>query len=59
MKPKSKRIKDVRKKPHTVNMIEERGRKSLDLISTGKDSLNRTLFTLLKTRYEFTCTILK
>jgi predicted RNA-binding protein len=38
----SKRIKDLNIKPDTLNLIEEKVGKSLDLIETGRNFLNRT-----------------
>ena len=35
-------IKDLNIKPDTLNLIEEKVRKSLELISTGRNFLNRT-----------------
>jgi hypothetical protein len=39
----SKWIKDLNIKPESLNLTEETMRNGLELISTGKDSLNRTL----------------
>ena len=41
-KHKSKWIKDLNIKPDTLNLIEEKLGKSLDLIATGENFLNRT-----------------
>ena len=41
-KLKSKWIKDHNIKPDTVNLIEEKVGKNLELIGTGGDFLNRT-----------------
>jgi hypothetical protein len=41
-KVKSKWIKDLNIKPDTLNLIEEKVVKSLELIGTGGDFLNRT-----------------
>jgi hypothetical protein len=41
-KLKSKWIKDLNVKPDTLNLIEEKVRKSLELIDTGENCLNRT-----------------
>jgi hypothetical protein len=38
-------IKDLNIKPDTLNLIEEKVVKSLELISTGRNFLNRTLMT--------------
>ena len=40
---KSKWIKELSKKPDTLNLIEENVGNSLDLIGIRKDFLNRTL----------------
>jgi hypothetical protein len=40
-KLKSKWIKDLNIKPDIVNLIEEKVRKSLELIGTGRNFLNR------------------
>jgi len=40
---KSKRIQDLNIKPDTLNLIEEKVGKSLELIGTGEIFLNRTL----------------
>jgi hypothetical protein len=42
-KLKSKCIKDLNIKPDTLNLIEEKVGKSLELIGTGGNFLNRTL----------------
>jgi hypothetical protein len=41
-KLKSKWIKSLHIKPDSLNLVEEKGRKSLELISTGENFLNRT-----------------
>ena len=41
-KLKSKWIKDLNIKPYTLNVIEEKVGKSLELIGTGGSFLNRT-----------------
>jgi hypothetical protein len=41
-KHKSKWIKDLNIKPYTLNVIEEKVGKSLELIGTGGNFLNRT-----------------
>ena len=41
-KLKSKWIKDLNIKPDTLNLIEEKVRKKLELIVTGRNFLNRT-----------------
>ena len=41
-KLKSKWIKDLNKKPDTLNLMEEKVGKSLELIGTGGNFLNRT-----------------
>jgi hypothetical protein len=41
-KLKSKWIKDLSIKPYTMNLIEEKMRKSLELIGTGGNFLNRS-----------------
>ena len=41
-KLKSKWIKDLNIKPDTLNLIEEKVGKSLELIGTGRNFLNRT-----------------
>jgi hypothetical protein len=40
-KLKSKRIKDLNIKPDTLNLIKEKVGKSLDVIGTGRNFLNR------------------
>jgi len=42
-KPKSKWIKDLNIKLDTLNLIEEKVRKSLELVGTGGNFLNRML----------------
>ena len=41
-KLKSKQIKELNIKPYTLNLIELKVRKSLELIGTGDNFLNRT-----------------
>ena len=45
IKLKSKWIKGLSIKPDTPNLIEEKVGKSLELIGTGRNILNRTLVT--------------
>ena len=50
---KSKCIKDLNIKPDTLNVIEEKVGKSLELIGTGENMLKRTPMTHdLKTRID-------
>ena len=42
IKLKSKWIQDLNIKPDTLNLTEEKVRKSLELLGTEKDFLNRT-----------------
>lgn len=40
IKPNSKWIKDLNKRPDTFNMVEEKVGNRLEIIDTGKDFLN-------------------
>jgi hypothetical protein len=52
-KHKFKWIKDLNTKPDTLNPIEEKVRKSLELIGTGGNFLSRTLMAhVLRTRID-------
>ena len=52
-KLKSKWIKNLNIKPNTLNLIEEKVRKSLELIGTGGNFLSRTLMAhVLRTRID-------
>jgi hypothetical protein len=52
-KVKSRWIKDLNKKPDTLNLLEEKVVKFLELIGTGGDFLNRTpLAQALKSRID-------
>jgi hypothetical protein len=49
---KSKWIKDIHIKQHTVKLIEEKVQKNLEHMGTGENFLNRTMSYALRSRFD-------